>query len=260
MLHSRLARLLPCRRPAAALAVIGLMTFGAACRPEAEALLASPSDQPAEPSSPIVLRGRVIDTDRPPPEVDPELEAAPSRGDQLMLIQFSDGVRDEWLEEVAAQGRVDLVTYLPENAYLIWTDGATVEGLRRLLAERSFLRWLGPFHPAYKLAPGLPDWRAAAASDEVAVTVQLVAHDGVGASEEALLARSRKVLRPGWTVGAYRNLRLVVPQRELAAIAALPDVVNLEPWLEPRLQPPGARPPAVGPADEREPGRLGHRG
>ncbi len=230
-----------------------------ACRPGAEDIpafdsglvVAAAQDATEKQSSLIVLRGRVIDTAGPPPEVDPDLRARPGAGDQLMLMQFSGPVQDRWLDEVTDQGKAIIVTYLPDNAYLIWTDGPTLEKLRRLLAERAFLQWIGAFHPAYKLDPSLVKLTKTTDSpQELAVTVQLVGHDGVDASVQAILSRSRDVLRGGWTVGAYRNVRVVISQSELATIAALPDVVNVEPWLEPKLQPPRVRPPK--PAGERE--------
>lgn len=235
-----------------------LVALISACGPGAEKIPAADSgpvvtaaqDVTEKRSSLIVLRDRVIDTAEPPPEVDPDLKARRGAGDQLILMQFSGPVRDQWLDEVADQGKVNIVTYLPDNAYLIWTDGPTVKKLDQLRNERAFLQWIGEFHPAYKLAPGL---RASMTSEdspqELAITVQLVSRDGVEASERAILSRSRKVLRTGWTVGAYRNVRIVVSTTEIAAIATLPDVVNVEPWVEPKLQPPGVRPPE--PTDQR---------
>jgi hypothetical protein len=247
-------------RCAAALgALLALAAPAAACRPAAEVdpdsepapTAAAVGEVPGERSGPIVLRDRVIDTSAPPPEVDAALEARPTAAGQLALVQFSGPVRDRWLDEVAAQGPVDVVTYLPENAYLIWTDGLTLAKLRELVSESPYVQWVGEFHPAYKLAPSLQESAAAPASrGDVTVTVQLAAHEGVEASERAIVARSREVLRPAWTVGAYRNLRVVVPASDLTAIAALPDVVNVEPWLEPGLAQPGLSPPAAQPAGE----------
>ena len=244
---------------AALCALLALGAPPAACRPAAEEVpdaeptptAAAAGEEPGDRSGPIVLRNRVIDTSGPPPEVDPDLRARPTAGGQLALLQFSGPVRDRWLDEVAAQGRVEVVTYLPDNAYLIWTDGPTMEKLGELVSERSFVQWVGAFHPAYKVAPSLREPAAAAPESRgVAVTVQLAAHEGVEASERAIVAKAREVLRSAWTVGAYRNLRVVVPVSELDAIAALPDVVNVEPWLEPSLAQPGVRPPAAQPAGE----------
>jgi hypothetical protein len=192
-------------------------------------------------SSHILLRGRVIDTSRPIPAVPSALRASPTAGDQLQLIQFAGPVRDGWLEEVVRQGKVEVVTYLPNNAYLIWTDGPTLERLRRLEKTRPFLKWIGDFHPAYRIAPSLEAMIAADAEanrtgqQDLAVTIQFVAHDGVTASIDSVRAMARKVIRDAWTAGSYRNLRVVIPKSTLPAIARLPDVVNVEPWLEPRL-------------------------
>ncbi len=61
------------------------------------------------------------------------------------------------------------------------------------------------------------------------------------------VAKAKKVIRDVWTVGPYRNLRIVRSESELAPIASLPDVVNVEPWIEPKL------------FGERQGGRMGKK-
>ena len=112
-----------------------------------------------------------------------------------------------------------------------------MDKLLTLFASRSYLQWLGAFLPAYKLSPGLGDvTQSTTQQPDIAVTIQFVNHDRVIASEQAVLTKSLRVLRPTWTVGAYRNVRVIVPRSELLAIASLADVVNIEPWLRPQLK------------------------
>ncbi len=189
----------------------------------------------------ILLRDRVIDTTKPIPAVPQALRARPTVGDQLFLIQFAGPIKDEWLKEVKEQGKVQFITYIPNNAYLIWTDGPTLEKLRALSATRPFLQWVGDFHPAYRIHPALEPMvfrgpgEMPVAPKDVKVTVQFVAHKGVGASVNAVKGKAKKVLRDVWTVGPYKNLVIVVSPDELNTIAVLPDVVNVEPWVEPKL-------------------------
>ena len=75
---------------------------------------------------------------------------APSDRAGLQLLQLIGPVRDEWVAQLANAG-IRLLQYYPYNAYLVWADPATMAGLAAL----PFVRWQGPFHPAYKLGEGL---------------------------------------------------------------------------------------------------------
>jgi cysteine-rich repeat protein len=179
----------------------------------------------------IFLRSRTIDTTRPVPPVPPDLALAPSAAPQLYLLQFAGPVKEEWLAEVRSQGNVQVVSYLPSNAYLVRADGAAVEGLRSLITRETFLQFLGAYHPAYRIHPHLRP----SGSGVVDVTVQFVEHDGVASSVVIVRGRAQQILRAPWVVGPYRNLRVRISEEQLALIARLPDVVNVEPWIEPRL-------------------------
>ncbi len=192
----------------------------------------------------IYLRGQVIDTTRPVPAVASGMAAPPpSDAQQLYLVQFSGPVKHAWLDEVRQAGDVRIVSYLPTNSYLIFAGGSAARGLRNLVSQRTFLQYMGPFHPAYKVHPQLtepaPSMAGAmpgttAGSGTVTVTVQLVEHAGVDESVEFIENKAIEVLRGPWSVGAYRNLRVAIAESELAAIGHRLDVVNVEPWIEPR--------------------------
>ena len=182
----------------------------------------------------IYLRGRAIDTAVPTPAVPKQLRMSPTVGDQLHLIHFAGPIKEEWLEEVKAQGKVKVITYISNNAYLIWTDGPTLEKLQELSSRRPFLKWTGPYHPAYKLHPEVSR-TIEAGGEDVKVTVQFFAHEGVEESIAAVKAKAKEVIRDVWSVGAYRNLRILIAPAQLVGVSSLPDIVNIEPWSEPVL-------------------------
>ena len=193
----------------------------------------------------IYLRGQSIDTTQPVPAVAPGLAAVVSTESQLYLVQFSGPVKDAWLDDLRQMGGVELVSYLPTNGYLVFASPPAVGELRDMVSQRTFLQYVGPFHPAYKIHPQLsaeaPSLAAAvpggdAAAEIVTVTVQLVDHAGVDDSLAVVTGKASAVLRGPWRVGPYRNLRIAVPESELEAISRLLDVVNVEPWVQPRTQ------------------------
>lgn len=64
------------------------------------------------------------------------------------LLQFSGPVLDEWKAAVEAAGGL-IGPYIPDYAFLVYLDGAAKSAVSSL----PFVRWVGPYQPAYKLAP-----------------------------------------------------------------------------------------------------------
>jgi hypothetical protein len=183
----------------------------------------------------IYLRDRVIDTTKPIPAVPEALRAPRTTGDQLFLIQFAGPIKEEWLEECKKQGKVQFITYIPNNAYLIWTDGPTLEKLKTLYHTQPFVQWMGGFHPAYRVHPRVQSMALSEPEKDIEVTVQFFAHDDVDTSINTVKSQAKRVLRDVWTVGPYKNIIVVMSPDGLSGIAALPDVINIEPWVEPKL-------------------------
>ena len=183
----------------------------------------------------ILLRDRVIDTTKPIPSVPETLKLEPTPEKQLYLLQFAGPVKEEWLEEVKQQDKVHFITYVPNNAYLIWTDGSSYQKLLTMVSERPFLQWCGVYHAAYRIHPGFSAMTLAAPDKDVKVTVQFIAHEGVETSVSKVKQKAKKILRDDWTVGDYKNLILVISPNDINSIAVLPDVVNVEPWFDRKL-------------------------
>jgi hypothetical protein len=110
-----------------------------------------------------------------------------------------------------------ILDFLPEATYVVRAGPATAAALRRLAA----VRWVGPYHPAYKLSPALAGFPGG--------PVHVWTHPGVAAA--ALAAEAAH--RPGVSRAmAAAGGRLVVAE---ATPAALPALAALEgaAWLEP---------------------------
>jgi hypothetical protein len=71
-------------------------------------------------------------------------------GARLHLIQFVTQPLDAYFDALRARGVV-VHQYIPFQACLARMDAATAAAVAAL----PFVRWVGPFHPAYKFAPGL---------------------------------------------------------------------------------------------------------
>ena len=83
------------------------------------------------------------------PEVTPGAKAdAAAVG--LRLVQFQGSVQQLWLDSLEDSGLRPL-QYYPHDTYLVW--GA--ESAAAATAAKSFVRWQGLFHPAYKISISL---------------------------------------------------------------------------------------------------------
>ena len=152
----------------------------------------------------IRLRDRYFDTTGPVPEVSADLSLTAKPGGQLHLVQFVGPVQRDWIDHLRLIEGLTIVTYVPENAYLVWAGQSAREELAAWAGFQYYVQWHGPFHPAYKLHPGFD----LGYSGDVNATIQLVTHDGVEASIAAIRAKASRVLRDAYTVGPYTSIRV----------------------------------------------------
>ena len=146
------------------------------------------------------------------PEVPAGLRAD---GTGHLLVQVHPPASPATRDAIRGAG-AEILGQIPESTYLVRGGPDTADALRRL----SPVRWVGPYHPAYKLSPAL--------AGRAGGPVHVYAHPGVSAARLAAeAARLPGVARAGATGG-----RLVVAD---AAPAALPALARLEgaEWLEP---------------------------
>ncbi|MDW8054680.1 MAG: peptidase S8, partial [Anaerolineae bacterium] len=148
----------------------------------------------------------------------------------LRLVQFSGPIQDEWHEAMLASG-LEVVSYIPDYAYLVWGSGSSVNRLASLVP----LRWSGVYQPYYALHPSLIETLKLHKEEEVAVNVQLYAYAGVDTTLHAIQKQAQKIIAPPYPVLNYLNLRISVPSSQLTALASLPGVVNIEPYAIPKL-------------------------
>ena len=176
----------------------------------------------------IRLRDRYFDTTLPQPPVPAGMAQVPRAGPQLFLVQFASTVRSDWVSDLAARAGLEIVHYIPENAYLVWADEAS---RTELLAEVTFvphLQWAGPFHPAYKLHPAF-DLQF---QGPVQATIRMYGHPQVQASIESIRERAVRISGAPQRAGPFLHLSVEIAASELEAIARYEDVVGVEPFVE----------------------------
>ena len=138
----------------------------------------------------------------------------------LRLVQLVGPPRSDWYTILEGAG-LRILQYYPHNSYLVWSDSPAAERARAL----TFVRWVGGFHPAYKLGSTL-----AGRSGRIANLVAFVYADG-----------GRQALVDRWTAiggelvrvdkasadGSFQTVELVSDAAAIPELARDPNVI----WL-----------------------------
>lgn len=167
-------------------------------------------------------------------------KAADSSG--LMLVQFVGPVKNAWLDRLKAEG-FDLIAYVPNNGYLIRGDSQAQARLASLALTPAasgggFVQWQGPFATTYKIHPNLAG--SGAPGKDITVAIQFLRGYSLSTLKtqddiRKVVKMARKVLVKPYDVLNFTNIRVQIDSNLVSRIAALPTVVNIEPWTAPRM-------------------------
>ena len=150
------------------------------------------------------------------------------------IIQFTGPVQEGWKASVGQAG-ARLYGYVPDYAFFARMIPATAEKVHSL----PFVRWVGLYHPAYRLAPELQmaggkGQGVIGSSEPVTVTVQTFPDVALDALSTEIEKMGGKVLgQAANSIAGY--IRVLVPPDRLDEIAALDEVLWVEPYFEPQL-------------------------
>ena len=184
----------------------------------------------------IYLNAAVLDTTAPAVIALRQRTGAFS-GDHLHLIQFAGPVQPAWHEALRATG-VRIVSYVPQNAYLVYGDSPAIARLQDMAAASPAVQWDGEFAGNYKIHPGarLVDKLGRPQeplTDEFAI--QLVEDPAANPATLALIDRLKlEPVRRRYNFLRYVNVLVRLQPKDLDQLAAQPDVVSIQPYFEPR--------------------------
>lgn len=85
---------------------------------------------------------------------EPEIIIPPSSS-KYRLVQVKGNVQSYWVKEMEATG-AELMGYIPEHSYIVRLINEITE-IEDNLNSLSFVRWVGPYQPLYKIDPALDD-------------------------------------------------------------------------------------------------------
>ncbi len=170
---------------------------------------------PPEPEDgPLVVRLATGAFD--PLQAVPEVPA-PLRADDTghLLVQVHPPASPATRDAIRGAG-AEILGHIPEATYLVRGGPGTADALRRLAP----VRWVGPYHPVYKLSPAL--------GGHAGGPVHVYPHTGVPAAR--LAAEAARL--PGVGEAVTAGERLVVADATSGALSALARLEGSE-WLEP---------------------------
>ena len=169
----------------------------------------------------IRLRNETIST---PPKAGAVLKAqvAESPASGLFLVQFNNPLQPAWREQLR-QMRVELVRYVPEDAFVAQFNGVSPGQVKRL----SFVRWVGAYRSQHKLDARL--------KTEGNSKVRVLLSPQASAKERAILRRSLRTLGHETRLRFGNLLQGEVTPRQLSALADSDAVLWIEPAPKPKL-------------------------
>jgi hypothetical protein len=163
-------------------------------------------------------------------------------GKRLHLVQFAGPVKLEWraaLEKAlrpATSARI--VSYIPENGYLIYGDAPALGRMQTWARTNEFVQWEGAYADDYKIHP---DARLTNANGQPQTpltdtfAIQMV--DDPAANTATLTQVGRwqlAAVENEYSLLGYLNVIVRLPPEHLAEIAAQPEVVSIQPYFEPQ--------------------------
>ncbi len=185
----------------------------------------------------IFLRGTSITPLREtPPTVATTLQQQRIDDPQFWMVQFIGPPKDAWLDDLQQLG-LEVVSYMPNYAYVVWGDGDTLAQLDQLAHDADYIQWTGAYHPAYRLEPSLGTSLQATstlASTMLDVSVQIYTTPTTPNTLEHLRDRAGYIYQQPSRVAGYTIISLQLPADQIETVAAWADVFNVEPWEAPQ--------------------------
>jgi hypothetical protein len=156
-------------------------------------------------------------------------------GKRLHLIHFAGPVLPSWHDALLKTG-VQIVTYIPHNAYLVYGDAPSLARLQSMAATAPHVQWEAEYADDYKMDPAARTTDSKGALRDVGTddfAIQLIADQPANDTTIQLLSMLR--LAPFSRHQAfmhYINIVARVLPADLAKLAARPDVISIQPYFK----------------------------
>lgn len=188
----------------------------------------------------ILLNAGQIDTteladEKKAREPDPAASAteAPA-AKRLHLVQFQGPVMPEWHDELLATG-VEVVSYIPNNAYLIYADRGGLRRVRALARRGQILQWEGEYKDSFKTSDEFPAEQKTSVVQLQAATdglyaVQLIQDKEANPQTLQLIDQLKIEILVRWEILKYINVVVRMPISTVTTLSKRTDVISIQPY------------------------------
>ena len=158
----------------------------------------------------------------------------------MRLVQFVGPIRPEWYKALVATG-VHVVTYIPNNSYLVYGTAKTLQAVHNLASDRSSVQWEGEYTAAHRLDPAVTAAPAQnqsrpnlSARGNEQFTIQMVNDKAENGATLALIDRlkAEPIIKQESVLG-YLNVKVAMPRDAVRQIADRGDVVSIQQYVTP---------------------------
>jgi len=157
-------------------------------------------------------------------------------GRKFHLVQFAGPIKPEWRRTLIQFG-ARIINYIPQNAYLIYADSEALAQIQSWSLATTVVQWAGDYADDYKLQPGvrLTDSNGfPQVLDTDTFAIQLV--EDAEANTNTLQWIAQWQLAPvqrQFRTLQFLNLVVRLPAERLSELAAQPDVISIQPYVDP---------------------------
>ena len=160
-------------------------------------------------------------------------------GKRLHILQFPGPVRSEWLEALLATG-VQIINYLPQNAFLVYGDSASLARVQELTHQDAFARWDGPCLGEYKIHPNARNsksWGNSLPLGDSEFAIQWVDDPVANPNVLKVLGELKLAnIQTQESVPGLVNAIVKLQVSNLIEVASLPSVVSILPHFSGRIR------------------------
>ena len=168
----------------------------------------------------LTLGEQRFDPGRGDPELPAGWQSVPGNGPDLYLLQLVGPTDAEWLAGLRQSG-LEIVQYIHPFTYVVWGDAATLERA----GAADYVRWTGPFAPAYRV---LPQWRDLPDAP-LSVNVMLVRMADIDAALQALSTLGGESTGRAAIDATFEIANFTISGAQLQAAARVPGVYSIQP-------------------------------
>jgi len=153
----------------------------------------------------------------------------------MHLIQFAGPIRPEWVDAIL-RTNVEIITYIPSNAYLVYGDSNSLAALQAFSNRATYVQWDGAYLDSFRINPQAAALvQNAAPGQSHLLSIQLIIDPSANRETLAMIDRLKTApTSQQYEILHYLNIVVDFPLARIADLATRSDVVSIDRFDMPR--------------------------